>query len=336
MYGQYSNIHICGIQSAVSSRIVDNAELAEHSGNKSISKFIQYTGIRRRHLLNKEQTVSDLSTYAAGILLERLGWDRKDIRVLVNVTQAPDLEMPSTAMILQKRLGIGTDCIAFDVNHGCAAYVVGLQIASALLQNTGGKALLFTADGIYYDMPENPVPDSMLFGDGAAVTAIELKDDYPFLYSQNTDGSRYNLLYRRKNEDMVMDGNAVMLFTLNEVADGIRSFKEHFAIEDPDIDFYIPHQAQGMIVNGIIDECKLPPDKVLTAYAEYGNTSSASLPITICHNRETIQGIGRERANILLSGFGTGLTWSNIYLQLDSEAIGDITETDIIYDRITE
>lgn len=336
MYGRYSNIHICGIQSAVSSRIVDNAELAEKIASKSISKFVQYTGIKRRHLLNKGQTATDLSTYAAKMLFDRLGWDKNDIRVIVNVTQAPDLEMPSTAMILQKRLGIGTDCIAFDVNHGCAAYVIGLQIVSSLLQNTGGKALLFTADGMYYDMSENPNPDSLLFGDGAAVTAVELKDDYPFMYSQNTDGSRFDLLYRKKNGDMVMDGNAVMLFTLNEVADSIRMFKDHFEIEDSLIDFYVPHQAQGMIVNGIIDECNLPADRVLTAYAEYGNTSSASLPITICHNRETIRNTGKDTVKVLLSGFGTGLTWSNIYLHLDTNSIGDIAESDIIYERYTK
>lgn len=327
MYGTYSNIKICGIQSVVPENTVDNEEIVANIETVGAKKFIRYTGVKKRHLLVEGQTASDLAAFGADKLLDKLGWDRNEIRVLVNVTQSPDLEMPSTAVILQKRLGIGTDCIAFDVNHGCAAYAVGLQIVSALLQNTGGKALLFVSEGIYKEMSESPSLNSLLFGDGAAVTAIELSDDHPMYYSQNIDGNRFDLLYRKKNSEMFMDGNGIMNFSLNEVSKGIKDFKDHFKIDEDQIDFYIIHQAQKMIVDGIIDEAELPPEKVLTAYSEYGNTSPATLPITICHNRDAILEKNKETLTLMLSGFGIGLTWSNVLIKLDKDAIHPIIET---------
>ncbi len=330
MYGEYKNIKIAGIQAAAPRRTIDNLELAGKVGSKRARKFVEYTGINRRHLVDVNQSASDLSSYAADKLLDRLRWDRNDIRVIVNVTQSADLRTPSTAMIIQKRLGIGTDCLAFDVNLGCSAYPSGLQIMAALLQNTGGKGLLLVGDGKYCQPPEKLEMDSLLFGDGAAATAIEIDVDNPMFYSQNTDGSRFELLYSPWSGGIVMDGNAILLLALNEVIGSINRMKAHFSIQDDDIDYYVFHQAQKLIIDGISEQGGFTNAKVLRSYEEYGNTSTATLPITLCHNAELLKTSGKK-SRFLLCGFGVGLTWTSVIIDIDPDVIFPVIETDHRY-----
>ena len=192
-------------------------------------------------------------------------------------------------MIIQKRLGIGQDCLAFDVNLGCTGYVSGLQILAALLQNTGGKGLLLAGDGRYDKMSEVPTTDSLLFGDGGSATAIELEDGNPMMYAQKTDGTRHGLLSMALDGRMTMNGNAILLFSLNEVCQSIKECRKHFEVSEDSIDYYILHQAQKLILDGIARECGIEPSKVLTSYEEFGNTSTATLPLTICNNVEEIK-----------------------------------------------
>ena len=241
MYGKYDNIKIKGIAAAAPSRVIDNIACAEKLGSRRAKKQVMLTGIRWRHCVREGQSASDMSCVCAEKLLEKLGWDRKEIRVIVNVTQSPDFHTPSTAMIIQKRLRIGEDCLAFDVNLGCTGYVSGLQIVSALLQNTGGKGLLLAGDGKYSEMAEVPSTDSLLFGDGSSATAIELEKGNPMFYAQKTDGTRHSLLSVALDGTLTMDGNAVLLFSLNEVCQSIKEFKEHFEIPEETIDYYILH-----------------------------------------------------------------------------------------------
>lgn len=329
MYGRYDNIKIRGIASAVPSRVIDNVKCAENLGDRRAKKQVMLTGIRNRHCVDKGQSASDLSCVSAEKLLQKLGWDKNEIRVIINVTQSADLHTPSTAMVIQKRLGIGQDCLAFDVNLGCTGYVSGLQIISALLQNTGGKGLLLVGDGRYSDMPDVPTTDSLLFGDGASATAIELESGNPMLYAQKTDGTRHALLSASLDGTITMDGNAILLFSLNEVCQSIKDFRMHFDIAEESIDYYILHQAQKLILDGMARECDIDTSKVLTSYEEYGNTSTATLPITICHNIETIQ--TKKHVKLYLCGFGVGLAWSSVVLELDTDCILPIETTDYRY-----
>lgn len=332
MYGMHNNIKISGIASAVPADVIDNVKCAEKLGNRRAKKQVMLTGIRNRHCVKEGQSASDLVCVSAEKLLQKLKWDRDEIRVIVNVTQSADLCTPSTAMVIQKRLGIGQDCLAFDVNLGCTGYVSGLQIIAALLQNTDGKGLLLVGDGRYSEMPEIPSTDSLLFGDGASATAIELEDGNPMLYAQKTDGTRHKLLSVALDGTMTMDGNAVLLFSLNEVCQSIKEFREHYAIRENSIDYYILHQAQKLILDGIARECNINPGKVLTSFEEYGNTSTATLPITICNNVEQIQ--KKERVKLYLCGFGVGLAWSSVVVELDTNNILPIEVTDYCYNDL--
>ena len=330
MYGEFDNIKICGIASAAPKRVVDNEIIAEKLGNRRAKKQVALTGIKHRHLMDKGQSAADLSCVCGEKLLNELGWNRDEIRVIVNVTQSPDFHTPSTAMLIQKRLHIGQDCLAFDVNLGCTGYVSGLQIISALLQNTGGKGLLFVGDGRYREMMEVPTTDSLLFGDGSSATAVEIEKGNPLFYAQKTDGERYQLISVGLDGTLTMDGNAVLLFSLNEVCQSIRDMRQHYSISEDSIDFYILHQAQKLILDGIARECEIDLNKVLRSYEEYGNTSTATLPFTICNNVDEIK--KKERVRFFLCGYGVGLAWSNVVLDMDTKHIYPIEETDFFYE----
>lgn len=329
MYGEFDNIKICGIASAAPSTVVDNEQVAETLGNRRAKKQVALTGIKHRHVMGKGQSAADLSCVCGEKLLTELGWDRNEIRVIVNVTQSPDFHTPSTAMLIQKRLQIGQDCLAFDVNLGCTGYVSGLQIISSLLQNTGGKGLLFVGDGRYHEMPEVPTTDSLLFGDGSSATAIEIEAGNKLLYAQKTDGERYKYISVGLDGNLTMDGNAVLLFSLNEVCQSIREMRSHFDIQEESIDYYILHQAQKLIVDGIARECDMDMNKVLRSYEEYGNTSTATLPFTICNNAEEIK--KKKRVRFYMCGYGVGLAWSNVVLDMDTDYIYPIEVTDFCY-----
>ncbi len=332
MFGKYGNIKIRGIASAVPQQVIDNVVCAEKLGNRRAKKQVLLTGIRHRHCVKKGQSASDLSCVSAEKLLQKLNWNRNEIRVIVNVTQSADLQTPSTAMVIQKRLGIGQDCLAFDVNLGCTGYVSGLQIVAALLQNTGGKGLLLAGDGRYDKMPEVPNTDSLLFGDGGSATAIELEDGNPMMYAQKTDGTRHGLLSMALDGTMTMNGNAILLFSLNEVCQSIKECRKHFKVSEESIDYYILHQAQKLILDGIARECDIDPSKVLTSYEEYGNTSTATLPLTICNNVEELK--KKKCVRLYLCGFGVGLAWSSVVLDLDTDCILPIEITDYCYNDL--
>lgn len=332
MYGKYDNICIRGIAAVAPEDVIENMEFAEKIGGRRAKKQVKLTGITKRHVVVKGQSASDMCCQAAEKLFDKLGWERDSIRVLVFVTQSEDVKTPSTAMIAQKRLGIGEDCLAFDVNLGCSGFVSGLQIVSALLNNTGGKALLLCGDGKYYNARECTSTDAMLFGDAGTATAIELKEDYPLLYAQKTDGTRHKMLTTALDGTMTMDGNGILLFSLNEVVDSIKEMKDHFKLEEGQIDYYVFHQAQKLIIDSMTSECEIDPRKVLISYEEYGNTSTASIPLTICHNAKTLK--ENKKVRLHLCGFGIGLAWSNVVIELEKEAIMPVELSSFCYNDL--
>ena len=130
--------------------------------------------------------------------------------------------------------------------------------------------------------------------------------------------------------NLSMDGNAVLLFSLNEVCQSIRDMRKHYAISEESIDFYILHQAQKLILDGIARECEIDTKKVLSSYEEYGNTSTATLPFTICNNAEEIK--KKQRVRFYMCGYGVGLAWSSVVLDMDTKHIYPREETDFYYD----
>lgn len=339
MIGKFDNIKIQGMCSAVPEYVEHNMSFANVIGKRRAKKQIKITGVEERHISGKHQRTSDLCYAATLPLLEKLQWKREEIKVLLFITQGPNYNHPSTAFFLHKRLGLGKDCLVYDLNLGCSSFNVGVHAVSALLQTceTHDKALLLIGDtaGVIRNPEASLKPDDiahdMLFGSAGAAIAIEKVEQHPLYFMNMSDGNGYDAIIGYKGRPSQMDGAAVFSFAINDVSDGVIHFRKHFDISEDDIDHYIFHQAQDLILDNIIDACDIPAEKELRSLRHYGNTSGTSVPVTVCANREEIQ--KKEKANLLLCGFGVGLSWGCIYTEIDTENILPIIETNEHYDK---
>lgn len=327
MFGEYSNIAIRGIASVVPKRNIENLQCEnEELSIKKLKKQIKYTGVERRRILSEKQTASDLATLAAETLIKELGWSRNSIKVIVYITQSPDLDIPSTALVIQKRLGIGKDCMAFDVNLGCSGYTAGIQIVAGLIHLTGGRALLLTSDGMRKRKRQE---DYLLFGHAGTATAIETENGNRLCYRQQSDGTRFRTIIREHGKETEMDGTAVFAFTINDVSKSIKETKDYFSIAENTIDYYVFHQGQKMIVDNLAEICDISASKLLYSLRDYGNTSSSSIPLSICNEEMKLK--EKEIVKLYLCGFGVGLSWGSVILNMDTGHIMKIEESDYHY-----
>lgn len=321
------NVSICGIRTVVPDNQIDNLDcVSESLASHKLNKQIEITGIKKRCVLKEDQTALDLATAAAEKLLDDLKWEKDSIQLLVYVTQTPEIEMPSSALLIQKLLGIPSQCLAFDVNLGCSGYVAGLQIAASMIRKPGDRALLLTADGI---TKRQHKADELLFGNAGSATALEYGDGGVIKFNQQSDGSRYEAIHRLKGESTVMDGNAVFAFAINDVVDGIKDALKYFNEDIEDIDYFAFHQGQKLIIETIADMCGIDKDKILYSMEKYGNTSSSSIPLSICNEIDRFQ--QKERVKVLLSGFGVGLAWGNVVVEINTNAVDLIEKSNLHY-----
>lgn len=329
MFTTYHKVAIRGIAATAPTTVLSNVEYAEKVSDKKYRRRILYTGIEERRMVVGGQRTSDLASIAAEAVLKRLGWKRDSVRILIFITQAPDLLSPSTAMLIQAKIGLGQDLLAYDVNLGCSGFSSGVQIMAGALAATKGRGLLLMGDCQHYAQGTEFDPGGIIFGDGGAAVAMEYDDTAPAMQChQMTDGSRFNVLYGSNERGRVMDGNAIVLFSLNEVVDSINEFHTYFNLSRDEVDYYALHQAQKIIVEGIGQNCGLPSDKILRAYPKYGNTSSASIPFALCSNKDKLQ---RKALKVFTCGYGIGLAWSSALITIDGDAVLPLIESDYVY-----
>lgn len=331
MRGCINHIKISGLVTAVPKNREDNVDYIEKIESRRIRKQIILTGINERRVCINGQKASDLATVAADTLLKKLNWDRTKIDVLIFVTQSPELSRPSTAFMIQNRLAVGQECLVYDINLGCSGFVGGIQTIAAILQVTKGKGLLLVGESHALENGEIN-SSSLLTGDAASALALEYSDamEGSIVFRQYSDGSRAEYIYKCFNRCGYMDGNAVLLFGLNEVTDSIKTFIQDNGLEDDDIDFYVLHQAQKMIIDGIAKGADLPAEKMLVSCDLFGNTSSASIPLTINLHLNNEKNTGTKK--LLLCGFGIGLSWGIVAIDMECENIFPIMETDYVYE----
>lgn len=329
MFGKLNDITISGIYSVVPSKYIKNCDCTEILSERELKKQIRVTGIECRHVVSQQQTSADLCTLAAERLIEKLKWEKREIRVLIYVTQTPDLERPSTAFLIQRRLKLSKECLVFDINLGCSGYVGGLISVSSILQTCGGKGLLLVGDGDA-NLQREGRGENLLMGDAGTATAIQVdKKAMQIPYSMYSDGSGYQVLMKEKEKSVKMNAAAVFSFAINEVPDCLQKFMENNGIQDEDVDYYVFHQAQKFILDNIAEMCDLPKGKVLFSLKDYGNTVGASIPLTICNSRDFF--VQENRIRVILCGFGIGLSWGCIYAEINTDTIFEIEETEYFY-----
>lgn len=339
MIGKFDNIKIQGMASAVPGYVEKNSNFETILGERRTKKQIRLTGVSKRHIAGKYQRTSDLCYAAAVPLMKKLGWKGDEIKVLVYITQGPNYKLPSTAFFLQHRLGISKDCVCFDINLGCSSFNVGVHVVSSLLQScdVSAKALLLIGD-VSSEMlrPEGTITkdviaDRMIFGAAGAAIAMEKVEKNELKFMTRSDGNGFEVIIRHFGRETTMDGAAVFEFAINDVSDDVKAFKDYFHLKEEDIDYYVFHQAQKLVLDNLVACCELPEGKELRSLEEYGNTSGTSVPLTVCANRELLT--DREVARLLFCGFGVGLSWGTIFTEIPTENILPVIETNEHYDE---
>ncbi len=313
-----------------------NLNLAKAFPDWSTERIFDKTGINERRIADDLQTAGDLA-YEAAIKLFAQGLIAvKDVDFIILCTQAPDYILPSTACVIQHRLGVSRNAGALDINLGCSGFVYGLSLAKGLIETGAARCvLLLTADT--YSKYIHPLDKSVrtLFGDAGAATAIvsseaEGESIGPFVFGTDGSGAK-NLIveagmYRlpkspetsievsdssgnvRTLENLYMNGAEVMAFSLNEVPKAAETLLLKAGKTKNDIDFFILHQANKFMLEALRKKLKVADEKLPIMVSEYGNTVSSTIPITLFNlRRDRRLNSGNQ---LMLIGFGVGYSWA--------------------------
>lgn len=312
--------------------------------------FAKTTGIIERRVASSTTTCSDLCFQAADELLNDLNC-RDQIDLILFVSQSPDYFLPSTAVILQDKLGLSKNTVAFDINLGCSGYVYGLTVIGQFLQNGNfRKALLLCGDKSTISTNYQDKSTFPLFGDAGSATLLEFdKSADEWFAHLASDGSgkdsiiiehghsrhpygsvsdeyiEYEPGVIRTKKHLALNGMDVFNFALKEVAPSIKQMLENFEINIDDIDYFVLHQANKLINESVRKKLKVAPEKVPYSIQNFGNTSSASIPLTICTCLK--EKIEFDPLTLLLAGFGVGFSWGSVVLKT-SEIRTKIVEHD--------
>lgn len=343
MYSELKNVKIIGMSAAVSNTWDSVRELSQES-ETIINKFIKTTGVEGRYSASPYQCTSDFCFAAAEKLLTEKGISRDEIGVLVFVTQTADYDLPATACVLQDRLKLSKECLAFDVNLGCSGFTYGMTILSSLLMCTDSKyGLLLAGDTSAREksMIERKKfghSAELLFGDSGTATLVEKAPAEPILVSSNSDGSGYKAIIspfgKYRNPDRAegvqpgtrMDEILVFNFATSEATDQINEYMSRQGTTPDDYDCLVLHQANLMIMKRIGKKTGFPPEKVLVSLDRFGNTSSSSIPITLVDKYGDLQ--DDTTIHALCCGFGVGLSWSTLALPIQVKDILPLVHTD--------
>ena len=337
---EFDNVRIAGMSAGVPSQVVDNLSIQQDGRKYSSEIFVKESGVRKRRY-SAVLCTSDLCCEAAEKLIADLGWNKDEIGALAFVSQSADYMLPCTACILQDRLGLSTECYAFDCTLGCSGWVYGLsQVLSLLSAGSIRKALLMCGD---IAQGEDASAHS-LFGSAGTVTAVEYKEGAgKFRFHFGTDGSGYDaiilpvgarnrgFLKKTKESDAGnklmsarMNGLDVLAFSVTRAPESVRKLAEHYGFDYQDSDYYVFHQANMKINNLLIKRLGLDAGKVPHSIGEYGNTSSASIPLTIVTQLK--DRVTSAPARFICCGFGVGLSWGTVAFSTDGIVVPDLVE----------
>jgi len=312
--------------------IETNAHLQANNPRWDMDLIASKTGIKQRHIAAPDECSSDLGVASAEKLFEEFDIDRSSIDFLLFCTQTPDYPLPTTACLIQDRLGLPTHCGALDFNLGCSGYVYGLSICDGLIRSGAAKRILFiTAETYTKLIDENDRSLRTIFGDGAAATLIE-SHDQPSLsgFKFGTDGKGANTLLatqngfrkepvvaprhrRRWKSDLYMDGPALINFTVGAIPGLIDDVLAAADTKKEDIGFYLLHQATFKMLNQLQQTLEVAEEKVPILLEDFGNTVSSTLPILIKQMRD--RGDMTPEMKNLLVGFGVGWSWAGCVWQ---------------------
>ena len=318
---------VTGVGAYLPDNVVTNSQLAE-TVDTSDEWIVARTGIRQRHKVADDQPVSDLAFRAAQQALERAGKTAADVDLIIVATTTPDLTFPATATIVQRKLGAPVG-IAFDVQAVCSGFVYALSVADGFVARGHAKcALVIGAEAMTRLMDWTDRGTCVLFGDGAGAVVLEPREgqgttaDQGVLgFALRADGTKQELLYVDGGPSTTgtvgklrMLGNQVFKHAVINISEAIHAAANVAGVTIPDVDWFIPHQANQRILAGVAHRCGIDEDKVISTVALHANTSAASIPLAWA------QGIADGRIKpgqlLLLEAMGGGLTWGACVVRL--------------------
>lgn len=336
---------IRGIAAAVPESEVLHSDLVAKFSEETVSKIEKNSGVLRRYRAKRGQTTADLCEAAAIRILDELSWSPESVDALILITQTPDYPYPATACYLHEKLGLAKSTAAFDVNLGCSGWVYGLWMASSFIKSGLKRVLLLS--GETHEMISPYDNYQVMAGDAGTATALEANESETIHFSLGTDGKGWQQIYvpagasrkpsddstkifremndgvKRCDENAYMNGPEVFAFTLREVPPLVKKILEQSTWSKDDVDFFVFHQANQFILDHLCKRMKLPKEKAPLSLTEFGNTSSASIPLTIQHClRQQLSG---HKLKLTMVGFGVGLSWGAAAAE-----VGPITIPDLI------
>lgn len=320
---------------------IDNLEDCRRLYGEEADNIVRSTGILKKYYATKGVSSLDLCVEAANRLFLEYEATRREIGAVLCVTFTPEKPLPANAIIAQHRLGIPTDCLAFDINLACSGYGYGLWLAATIAKQIGKKVLLLDGDVQSpwispYDKSTMPVLSDA--GTASLISCDETADDWFFGFYTNGERSEIlsiqaggsgrpvssdELKYieypdgsKRRSLDIAMDGFEVFRFVAQVVSKKLSDFMVASGVGPSEIDAFVPHQANMYMVKQLAKKIGISQDKVLLSGDKYGNPASASVPLTIASEISSRVG-GKKRNRVLLSGFGAGLSISAAMLSVE-------------------
>jgi len=298
------------------------ARLAERGIETSDEWIVERTGIHARHFVADGVFASDLGAEAARQAMQAAGVAPADIDLIIVATSTPDMVFPSTAAIVQHKLGIA-GCPVFDVQAVCSGFVYALTVADAMIRTgSANKALVIGAEVFSRLLDFNDRTTCVLFGDGAGAVVLEASDKPGILATDlHADGKHVGILCVPGHVSggtvlgdplLKMDGQAVFKLAVGVLEDAARAVLTKAGKQESDVDWLIPHQANIRIMQSTARKLKLPMDKVVVTVNEHGNTSAASIPLALDHAVRA--GQVKKGDTLLLEGVGGGFTWGAVLL----------------------
>jgi 3-oxoacyl-[acyl-carrier-protein] synthase-3 len=314
---------------------IDNGTLAARLLARGVetsdSWIVERTGIRARHFAAETEQCSDLAVHAARHALEAAGVDAAAIDLIIVATSTPDMVFPSTACIVQNKLGIHGGGAAFDVQAVCSGFVYALAVADAMIRNGAARKALVVGSEVFSRILNfDDRTTCVLFGDGAGAAVVQRHAGKRGILSTHlhSDGAFGDLLHipgggaahppshdtvTRKQHYIKMKGNETFKVAVRALEDVVQEALDHNKVKAEDIDLLVPHQANLRIIQAMAKRLEMPMDKVVLTIHKYGNTSAASIPVAL--DEAAREGRIKENDLILLEAFGGGLTWASALLR---------------------
>jgi len=332
-------LNIKGISTAVptQSKSVLDYDLMSDSEKKM---FVKTVGVENRRVAEEGVTSLDLGVHAANQLFQKIGWEKESVDLLVFVTQSRDFYLPSMGPLAQHKLGLSTTCMAFDIGLGCSGYVYGLSIVASMLKSSNFKRAILLAGDVstisscYSDRSTYP-----LFGDAVTATFVEnsnANNKWSFeLYSDGSGEEAIKIPYgglrnlptvdsfeekergpgiKRSDLHLALNGIDIFNFSVSKVPKSINDFLLKLGMQRDEIDYFVMHQANKLMNETIRKKVSFEIEKTPYSLKDFGNTSSASIPLTIVTELEVLKS---KKSTLLLSGFGVGLSWANALVEND-------------------